>query len=104
VISAMQMVESRHLSRFNVFNVATQDWLTVKEIAELTLNALGVESAPRHYGTESRAWKGDSLVMRLDTGKLRAIGWNNSLTSREVIGKNIADIAAHVDAVSYKAR
>ena len=72
---------------FNAFNVATGDYITVREIAELSLEVLDLDpqSVDVRYGTSNRGWKGDVPIVRLSTEKIRSLGWQPSCGSREAL-------------------
>jgi UDP-glucose 4-epimerase len=72
---------------FSAFNVATGDYITVREIAELAVGVVGLDAADVEieYGSESRGWKGDVPVVRLSTDRIRALGWEPSMGSREAL-------------------
>lgn len=87
VISGVLIAESCHTSGFDVFNVATLDYMTVREIAEMAIISGGLEpdSVVVNYETSARGWKGDVPVVRLSSDKLRSLGWRNKFSSREAI-------------------
>jgi UDP-glucose 4-epimerase len=62
---------------FRAFNVATGDYVTVREIVGLALETLGLttDETDVSYGSEPRGWKGDVPVVRIDTARIRALGW-----------------------------
>jgi UDP-glucose 4-epimerase len=68
---------------FNLFNVATGDYITVREIVDLALDVLGLDPAKTRveYGAQARGWKGDVPVVRLSTERIRALGWRPSTGS-----------------------
>jgi UDP-glucose 4-epimerase len=68
---------------FNLFNVATGDYITVREIVGVALGVLGLDPAMTRveYGNEARGWKGDVPVVRLSTDRIRALGWRPSTGS-----------------------
>jgi len=71
--------------------VATGDTITVKEIAELAVECVGLApGAVRFdYTGGDRGWKGDVPVVRLDTKRIRSIGWSCKHTSRQALEKAI---------------
>jgi len=79
---------------FDVFNVATGDYLTVNEIAELTIDCLGLDRGAvelvRSGG--SRGWQGDVPIVRLSTEKIRRLGWSNRYGSREALAAAITSM------------
>ena len=65
---------------FDAFNVATGDYVTVTEIAELAMRGARASSRARRafeYTGGDRGWKGDVPVVRIATAKIRALGWAN---------------------------
>ncbi len=68
---------------FRSFNVATGDYVTVREIVGLALEVTGLDDAQTkvHYGSENRGWKGDVPVVRLSTERIRGLGWGPSTNS-----------------------
>ena len=69
---------------FDAYNVATGDYITVREIAELAGEVVGAEPEVA-YGTSDRGWKGDVPVVRLSTRRIRALGWEPGMGSREAL-------------------
>jgi UDP-glucose 4-epimerase len=72
---------------FAVFNVATGDYITVTEIAELAVDVVGLPAGGTQfeYTGGDRGWKGDVPVVRLNTDRIRALGWKNQRTTREAL-------------------
>jgi UDP-glucose 4-epimerase len=82
VVEAVLLAARRTKERFAVYNVAT-DYITVKEIADLAVECAGLD--PRHVAFEytggNRGWKGDVPIVRLNTDRIRALGWVAASTS-----------------------
>ncbi|MEM3546205.1 MAG: NAD-dependent epimerase/dehydratase family protein [Candidatus Bathyarchaeia archaeon] len=76
-----------------VFNVGSEDWVSVKEIADMTVKAVGLESVEYVYKpatNDGRGWLGDVKLMLLDIGRLRgATGWSPKLDSKEALWKTL---------------
>jgi UDP-glucose 4-epimerase len=68
---------------FGTFNVATGDYITVREIVALALGVLGLDPAQVQveYGSQPRGWKGDVPIVRLNTDRIRSLGWRPSTGS-----------------------
>jgi UDP-glucose 4-epimerase len=87
---------------FDVWNAGTEDYVTVREIADLCCARLGLDPAEVSYDYTggARGWKGDVPVVRFDTTKLRELGWANRYTSVEAlvdsIDHNILEAGAEV--------
>lgn len=77
VVEAVLLAAQRSTSRFAVYNVATGDYITVKEIAHLAAECAGLD--PRQVECEytggNRGWKGDVPIVRLNTDRIRSLGW-----------------------------
>jgi len=87
VISAVLTVHSAAMTPFDVFNVATGDYITVGEIADLAVETLGLSAGSVEYRFSggSRGWKGDVPIVRLDTRRIRSMDWHCVRTSREAL-------------------
>jgi UDP-glucose 4-epimerase len=72
---------------YDVFNVATGDYITVTEIAELAVECVGLKpgSVKFTYAGGDRGWKGDVPIIRLATERIQGIGWRCKLSSREAL-------------------
>ncbi len=96
VISAVLIADKNLPSGFAVYNVATGDYITVSEIADLVVECLRL---PRNqtiyqFSGGKRGWKGDVPVVRLSTERIRSLGWANSLSTREALRESILAILA----------
>jgi UDP-glucose 4-epimerase len=89
VIDAMLLVAEQGWSGFEVYNVSTEDYTTVREIADLVVEALGLSQVEYAFTGGSRGWKGDVPVVRFDSEKIRATGWRNRRSSREALADSI---------------
>jgi len=65
--------------------VATGDYITVTEIADLVVEVLGIDRPAFVYSGGDRGWKGDVPVVRLNTDRIRALGWSNAMSSRQAL-------------------
>jgi UDP-glucose 4-epimerase len=77
---------------FNVFNVATGDYITVSEIADLAVDALGLDRSmvDYHYTGGDRGWKGDVPVIRLNTDRIKALGWTCKHSSAQALTRSLS--------------
>jgi UDP-glucose 4-epimerase len=103
VIEAVLMAYRKVETAYEVYNVATGDYITVTEIAELAVEALGLApgSVEFRYSGGNRGWKGDVPVVRLATDRIRSIGWHCRRSSREAIS---AALRSMIDEVRSKRR
>lgn len=94
VVSALRFVAARGMNGFGYFNVATEDYITVKEIADLICSRLGIEKPQYTFGGGTRGWKGDVPYVRFDTTRLRSLGWRNERTAVEALRDSIDSMIA----------
>jgi UDP-glucose 4-epimerase len=87
VVRAVLMAAELAPRPYCAFNVATGDYVTVREIADLCLEVLQKDPAGTTYNFSGgdRGWKGDVPVVRLNTERIRSLGWSNSMDTREAL-------------------
>jgi len=87
ILQAVFIADEGSHARYDVFNVATDDTLTVREIAELAVQAsrLRPGSVAFDFTGGDRGWKGDVPVVRFDCQKIKALGWRCRRTSAEAM-------------------
>lgn len=87
VISGVLTAFSNSLELNSVFNVSTSDILSVAEIANLAIEVSGLnpKSVELRYTGGERGWKADVPIVRLNSDKLRALGWDAKYTSRSAM-------------------
>jgi UDP-glucose 4-epimerase len=87
VIAAVLTAARTVTEPFAVFNVATEDYITVTEIAELAMEVLELPagSTAFQYTGGDRGWKGDVPVVRLNSSRIRALGWKNERSCRQAL-------------------
>ena len=77
--------------RCEVFNIGSEDWVSVKEIADLTVCGLGLSSVKYIYRAatnDGRGWLGDVKKMLLDITKIKqSTGWRPKLSSKMAINR-----------------
>ena len=95
VIDAVLAAFAQVRNGFAVFNVGTGDSITVTEIAEIAVQCLTLDPKPSfEYTGGERGWQGDVPVVRLDTRKLRSLGWEPMLNSRQAIYLSLKELIA----------
>lgn len=94
-VQAMFMADEKGGNGFAVFNVATDDALRVDEIATLAVRCASREGQVKfEYTGGDRGWKGDVPVVRLRSDRIRALGWEPRLSSREAMARAITELHA----------
>lgn len=94
IVDALRLVEKTALKGYNYYNVATRDHITVTEIADAAVRISGLQNVEYKYSGGDRGWKGDVPIVRLDSKKIRGLGWENKYTTREAIDKSLSAMLA----------
>lgn len=94
VLAAFRLMEKAQTKGYDVFNVGSQDHLTVREIADLVVQRMGLKNVAYEFTGGARGWKADVPVYRLATEKVRARGWSNQRNSRDAVVASIDAILA----------
>lgn len=91
-IDAMLLAAKEKRKRvLDIYNVGSEDWITVKEIARILCRRMGLRPKLRFTGGR-RGWKGDIPLMRLDIGKIKGLGWAPKYNSRESVENVIENL------------
>jgi len=85
IVDAVLLAGDRAPRPFAAFNVATGDYITVTEIADLVVEVLGIDPPTYRYSGGDRGWKGDVPVVRIATERIRGLGWANAMSSRQAL-------------------
>jgi len=99
VLAAIATTEAAMSSPYDVFNVATDDYITVREIADLAVQVCGLEPGKVRYEFTGgdRGWKGDVPVVHFDCSKIKALGWRNRRTSAQALLDSMKAMLEEVD-------
>ena len=91
VLDAMFAVAERCDNKFDIFNVATDDSITVKQIAELAVLESGLDplQARFEFTGGDRGWKGDVPTVLFDVNKIKSLGWRAKRSSKEAMREAI---------------
>jgi UDP-glucose 4-epimerase len=85
VLAAFRFMEREQAPGHDVFNVGTEDSLTVSDIADIVVERMGLSGVQYEYTGGARGWKADVPVYKLDTRKIRGRGWSSRRNSREAV-------------------
>jgi UDP-glucose 4-epimerase len=95
VVNAALCAAQKAAAPFSVFNVATDDAVTVTEIAHLAVETLSLVNQPvLEYSGGRCGWRGDVPVVRLDSSRIRALGWFPKWNSREAVRHSLQELIA----------
>ncbi len=87
VVRAVLLANEKQTVPFQVYNVASGDYITVSEIADCAVQVLGLERGKVEYiySGGDRGWKGDVPVIRLNIDRIKSLGWEPQHSSRSAI-------------------
>lgn len=76
--------KERQKDQIDIYNIGSEDWITVKEIAKIVCGKMKVK--PRfNFTGGKKGWMGDAPLMRLDISKIKGLGWTPKYNSRESV-------------------
>ncbi len=95
-IEATLLITNKLKEKFETYNVGNEDWITVKEIAEIVSSVLGLKPKIVFTGgtPDGRGWPGDVKFMLLSIDKVKRLGWKPKYSSREAV-RLTAESLAH---------
>lgn len=98
VVEAVLLAHRLTPANFQVYNVATGDYITVTEIARLAIEVMGLseDKVCIEYTGGDRGWKGDVPIVRLNTDRIRSLGWICRRTSRQALSAALQTMLADV--------
>lgn len=102
VINAMLLAYEDSLSEgkraFDVFNVSTDDYITVTEIAEIACKVAGLDKKQVNfkYTGGDRGWKGDVPKVLFDVMKIKKLGWSAGKNSFQAIESSIQSMRSEL--------
>ena len=94
VVSAVIHAHRYTPKAFEAYNVGTGDYITVREIADLAVECVGLApgSVSYEFTGGDRGWKGDVPIVRFASDRIGALGWHKTHTSREALRDAMLDL------------
>jgi UDP-glucose 4-epimerase len=79
---------------YDVFNVATDDSISVTEIAEIACEVMSIslDDVEFNYSGGDRGWKGDVPKVTLDASRIKNLGFSVKKNSSQAIRKSIEEM------------
>lgn len=74
-VDAILFAVQKTKNNFEVFNVGSEEKITVKKIANLIVSTLGLKNVQYKYTGGKIGWPGDVPIMLLSIEKLKNLGW-----------------------------
>jgi len=79
-------------SYHEVYNVGNEDWITVKDIADIIVEEMGLSDVEYQFlpaTADGRGWLGDVKFMLLDISKLKSTGWKPTMNSEQAVKNTV---------------
>jgi UDP-glucose 4-epimerase len=97
-ISAMLVAARAHEERggTHIYNLGTDETTVVDDSLSVIIERMGLSPAVVHGGGR-RGWTGDSPLIRLDTSKIRGLGWAPTLSIRDAVECTVDWLEKNVD-------
>lgn len=74
-VEATLLAAQKNKESFDIFNVGSEEQITVRSVADLVVSNLGLGGVKYRYTGGRAGWPGDVPVMLLSIEKLKSIGW-----------------------------
>ncbi|MHA1409113.1 MAG: SDR family NAD(P)-dependent oxidoreductase [Candidatus Odinarchaeia archaeon] len=82
-VDAILFIEKAGINGFECFNIGSEEWITVNEIAKLIVEKLNIKNVKFKYTGGKKGWVGDVPKMMLDISKIKRIGWKPQISFKE---------------------
>jgi UDP-glucose 4-epimerase len=95
-IAAILTAAERHEEEpgVHVYNLGTDETVVVDESVGIITEHLSLRPQVEHTGGR-RGWTGDSPLILLDTNRIRALGWQPTLTIRQAVTRTVEWLEAN---------
>jgi UDP-glucose 4-epimerase len=94
-VQALEKGVEKATQQVDYFNIGSEDQINVKDIGDFVIQAMGLTNVDIKLtgGVDGgRGWIGDVKIMRLDTEKMKSVGWHPKLNSSEAVKQTINQI------------
>jgi len=89
VLQAFDLVWRKTKEKINLFNLASNSFVTVTEIAKIILRAKNFSNTQLVYTGGKVGWTGDVPVVRIDSQKIKRLGWRCQFSSHQAVEKTV---------------
>ena len=83
---------------FEVYNVASEDWITVDDVAGIVMEVMGLKDVERVYKPllHGIGWPGDVKKVALRIDRLMMLGFKPKMRSREAVARTVAELLREI--------
>ncbi len=97
-VDAVLFAVDNSKNTFNFYNIGSEDWISVTELAEIVVSEMKLSDVKFRYTGGTRGWVGDVPKMQLSVDKLKALGWKPETTSKESVRSAVKSL---LDELNY---
>jgi UDP-glucose 4-epimerase len=85
---------------YQIYNIASEDWIAVDEVADIVVEAMGLKGVRKKYKPvlHGVGWPGDVKRIALRIDKLKSIGFKPGMSSREAVRTAVGEILEELKA------
>jgi UDP-glucose 4-epimerase len=96
-ITAWRRIETN----YEVYNIASEDWITVDEVADEVIKAMGLSNVEKIYKPvlHGVGWPGDVKKIALKIGKIKKLGFKPVMNSREAVRTTVRKLLEEIDGI-----
>jgi UDP-glucose 4-epimerase len=104
IIKAIECARLNQKIIYDVYNVASEDTISVKEIADIVISFVNKKSNKvlYNYSGGKRGWKGDVPTVRLNLKKIKSMGWKPRYNSSEAVKKSVREMLRNINFLEQK--
>ncbi len=101
-LDAMLLAMAKTRRTLGIFNLGTAEYVALNDSIAWICEHLDVAPV-REYAGGDRGWVGDNPFIFLDTARIRALGWQPTLSIREGILRTLTYLQAHPELLEARA-
>ena len=79
------LMAAQKTGKYSLFNVGSEETITVKKISRLVVSTLGLKDVQYKYTGGRTGWPGDVPIMLLSIEKIKSLGWKPEFSIKESI-------------------
>ena len=93
------LVAAQKTRKYSMFNVGSEETITVKKISRLVVSTLGLRGVRYKYTGGRTGWPGDVPIMLLSIEKIKSLGWKPKFSIEESVLDTIDWLKTHFDKI-----
>jgi len=97
-VEATLLAWKKTTDAYAVYNVAAEDWITVDEVADQVIEAMGLTNVKKTYKPvlHGVGWPGDVKKIALKIDKIKQLGFKPQLNSKEAVKLTVRNLISEI--------